>query len=211
MLSTNLSQPSRFSSLLRSSSSLYSCRSPISSFTVSCELHSTQDELTLQYRVLDCTRGLVPHERAHDWSLLSVRHLPLRYADFCRPSGAGTIITTFIVGRMLDYYYQREEARVGGDFRKHPDTFRLEWTRISCMYPFMGIFVLSAIALGWCLQVRAHLAATLIMQFLVGLGTGTVSMATVYGQDLLPGKGGAVSASLNLVRCAFGAIGTGTV
>lgn len=65
--------------------------------------------------------------------------------------------------------------------------------------------------MGWCLQAKAPLAATLVLQFLVGLGTGTIGTATVYGQDILPGKGGAVSASLNLVRCAFAAIGTATV
>ncbi|ODO06339.1 hypothetical protein L198_01571 [Cryptococcus wingfieldii CBS 7118] len=35
--------------------------------------------------------------------------------------------------------------------------------------------------------------------------------ATIYAQDISPGKGGAVSASYNLVRCAFGAIGTATI
>lgn len=79
------------------------------------------------------------------------------------------------------------------------------------MYPFITVFCTAAVALGWCLHAKAHLAATLMMQLLVGLGTGTISTATIYGQDVLPGKGGAVSASLNLVRCAFGALGTGTM
>ncbi|BEI95796.1 hypothetical protein CcaverHIS631_0107450 [Cutaneotrichosporon cavernicola] len=127
------------------------------------------------------------------------------------PGGAGTITSALLNGKQLDWYYQREERRVGGEHRKKPDTFRLELTRIRCMYPFMAVFCSAAIALGWCLQARAPLAATLVMQFLVGLGTGTISTATIYGQDILPGKGGAVSASLNLVRCAFGALGTGVI
>lgn len=127
------------------------------------------------------------------------------------PGGAGTIMSALLNGKQLDWYYQREERRVGGEHRKKPDTFRLELTRIRCMYPFMTVFCTAAVAVGWCLHARAHLAATLFMQFLVGLGTGTVSTATIYGQDVLPGKGGAVSASLNLVRCAFGALGTGVM
>lgn len=126
------------------------------------------------------------------------------------PGGAGTIISALLNGKQLDFYYQREERRAGGDHRKS-DAFRLERTRIRCMYPFITVFCIAAIGLGWCLQMRAHLAATLIMQFLMGLGTGTVSTATIYGQDVLPGKGGAVSASLNLIRCAFGALGTGVM
>lgn len=38
-----------------------------------------------------------------------------------------------------------------------------------------------------------------------------MEIATVYGQDLKPTNAGAVSASLNLVRCLFGAVGSGVV
>jgi len=68
--------------------------------------------------------------------------------------------------------------------------------------------------LGWCLEARAPLAATLVVNFFVGLGTGTINtgisplfnihefdtdviIATVYGQDLKAGQGGAVSASVS--------------
>lgn len=82
------------------------------------------------------------------------------------------------------------------------------------------------------------------MGFFVGLGSSTVNVgeplrhfhhcvvriadpiAQLYGQDILPGQGGAVSASvsgrpelrgigltiqLNLVRCIFGAVGTAVI
>lgn len=124
------------------------------------------------------------------------------------PGGAGTIASALVNGQLLDRVYRREEVRAGGDFRRCPRTFRLERTRLRCMYPFAVLFVAACTALGWCLQARAPLAAVLAVQFCVGLGTGTTSMATIYGQDVLPGKGGAVSASLNLVRCAFGAVGS---
>jgi hypothetical protein len=134
------------------------------------------------------------------------------YIGLCYlPSGAGAILTTFLNGRQLDYYYRKEERRVGGDYRKRPDDFRVELARIRCLYPFISVLVLAAIGLGWALRYKAPLAVTLVLQFFVGLGTGTIGTATVYGQDILPGKGGAVSASLNLVRCAFGALGTGVM
>ncbi|KAG8992036.1 hypothetical protein FRB94_012033 [Tulasnella sp. JGI-2019a] len=127
------------------------------------------------------------------------------------PSGIGSIISSLINGRQLDYYYRKEERRVGGDYRKKREEFRIELTRLRCIFPFMACFIVAATSLGWCLQAKAPLAATLVVNFFIGLGTGTVNTATVYGQDIKPGQGGAVSASLNLVRCLFGAVGTAII
>ncbi|OCF45038.1 hypothetical protein I317_01089 [Kwoniella heveanensis CBS 569] len=127
------------------------------------------------------------------------------------PSGIGTIISAQLNGRQLDFWFRREERRVGGDYRKKPETFDIEYTRIRCLAPFCVMFLSSVTALGWCLQVKAPLAATLVVNFFMGLGTGTIGTATVYGQDIAVGKGGAVSASLNLVRCIFGAIGVAAI
>ncbi|WVW79763.1 hypothetical protein I302_101733 [Kwoniella bestiolae CBS 10118] len=127
------------------------------------------------------------------------------------PSGLGTICSAQLNGRQIDYWFRKEEKRVGGDYRKKPDEFDLDYTRIRCLAPFATLFLVSVTSLGWCLQVKAPLAATLVVNFFMGLGTGTIGTATVYGQDLKPGKGGAVSASLNLVRCIFGAIGVAAI
>ncbi|KAL8291500.1 hypothetical protein RQP46_002478 [Phenoliferia psychrophenolica] len=91
------------------------------------------------------------------------------------PGGVGCIISSLLNGKQLDHYYQREEARVGGDYRAKPDEFRIYLTRLRCLVPFTACF-------------------------LVG--------CTVYGQDIAPGQGGAVSASLNILRCLLAALGT---
>ncbi|KAG8990670.1 hypothetical protein FRB94_013187 [Tulasnella sp. JGI-2019a] len=127
------------------------------------------------------------------------------------PNGLGSIVSTLINGRQLDYYYRKEESRVGGDYRKKKEEFRIELTRLKCIFPFMACFIVATTSLGWCLQAKAPLAATLVVNFFVGLGTGTIGTATVYSQDIKPGQGGAVSASLNLVRCLFGAVGTAII
>ncbi|EIW69113.1 hypothetical protein TREMEDRAFT_31494 [Tremella mesenterica DSM 1558] len=127
------------------------------------------------------------------------------------PSGIGSVCSSLLNGRQIDYYYRREERRVGGDYRKKGEEFKIEYTRLRCIIPFMALFIVAATALGWCLEAKAPLAATLVVNFFVGLGTGTINTATVYGQDLKPGQGGAVSASLNLVRCLFGAVGTAVI
>lgn len=127
------------------------------------------------------------------------------------PAGIGSIISGLLNGRQIDYYYRKEEARVGGDYRKKPHEFRLELTRIRCIIPFTICFLIASTALGWCLEAKAPLAVTLVVNFFIGLGTGTLNTSVVYGQDLKVGQGGAVSASLNLVRCIFGAVGTAVI
>ncbi|KAM0753667.1 MFS general substrate transporter [Meredithblackwellia eburnea MCA 4105] len=127
------------------------------------------------------------------------------------PCGIGTIFSSLLTGRQLDYYYQREEMRVGGDYRKKGEEFRIDPVRINCIYPFMVCFLAAITAQGWCLQARAPLAATLAMNFLVGLGSGTIGHATVYAQDLRVGQGGGASACLNLVRCLWGAAATAVI
>jgi hypothetical protein len=60
-----------------------------------------------------------------------------------------------------------------------------------------SIFIVASTALGWCLEANAPLAATLVVNFFIGFGSGSINLATVYGQDLKPGNGGAVSASVS--------------
>ncbi|WVQ77779.1 hypothetical protein IAR50_007469 [Cryptococcus sp. DSM 104548] len=127
------------------------------------------------------------------------------------PLGLGTIISSQLNGRQLDYYYRKEEARVGGDYSSKPHQFKTELTRIRCLIPFAVCSCLATIGQGWCLEKHVHIAATLVFNFFVGLGSGTVGSITVYAQDVKPGKGGAVSAAFNLVRCMFAAIAVACV
>ena len=55
-----------------------------------------------------------------------------------RPSGIGSVVSSLLNGRQIDYYYRREERRVGGDYRKKGEEFRVEYTRLRCIAPFMA-------------------------------------------------------------------------
>jgi hypothetical protein len=53
-----------------------------------------------------------------------------------RPSGIGAILSSYLNGVQQDYYYRKEMARAGGDYRKVGEEFKLEWTRFRCLFPF---------------------------------------------------------------------------
>ncbi|ODN85271.1 hypothetical protein L198_07595 [Cryptococcus wingfieldii CBS 7118] len=127
------------------------------------------------------------------------------------PCGFGTILSTILNGKQLDYYFRREERRVGGDYSSHPHTFNTERCRLYCFIPYTVVGLVAMTAQGWCLEAGAPLGGVLVVNFFVGLGMGVVTTSTMYAQDICPNKGGAISASFNLVRCAFAAIGTATI
>lgn len=36
----------------------------------------------------------------------------------------------------MDWLYRKEENRVGGDFRKKGEVFKIERSRLRCLFPF---------------------------------------------------------------------------
>ena len=78
-----------------------------------------------------------------DSATCASQNSPLKYfltgslPSLYSPGGIGCIISSILNGKQLDYYYQREEKRIGGDYRKKPDEFRIYLTRLRCLVPFM--------------------------------------------------------------------------
>ncbi|WVN89919.1 uncharacterized protein L203_105149 [Cryptococcus depauperatus CBS 7841] len=127
------------------------------------------------------------------------------------PSDVGIIVSSQLNGFQFDYYFSKKEQQVGGDYRAYSGSFRIELTRLRCLIPFTICSIIAITVQGWCLQVKAPPAMTLIIKFSVGLGTGVIGIVTVYGQDIKSRRGGAVSAALNLVRCIFGSISVAVI
>lgn len=124
--------------------------------------------------------------------------------------GAGVAIGSVSTGLLMDRLYAKEKARVGGDHRTEP-AFRLERTRMGILPVHAVICLASAIALGWTMYYRVHVAVPIILNFIFGLGTAITTVATIIGIDLMTGQGGAVTASFNFTRCLCGAVEVGTV
>lgn len=126
-------------------------------------------------------------------------------------NGVGTGASGFICGRIMDRVYRKELARVGGNHRTHPEEFRLERTRF-IFFPFqVVIFLTSCICFGWTIDAQVHVAAPIIFTFIIGIGVSYLTTTTIYGLDLFPGQGGAITAAFNLTRCLLGAAATSVV
>ncbi|WRT65600.1 uncharacterized protein IL334_002545 [Kwoniella shivajii] len=127
------------------------------------------------------------------------------------PGGVGAGVSGFFTGKIMDFFYRREKRRVGGDHRQNPDEFRLERVRFIILPFQVGTILCAILGLAWGVEAHTHIAVLIVMNFFIGMGTGYLTTATIYSIDLFPGKGGAVTATFNLIRCAMGAISTSTV
>jgi hypothetical protein len=74
---------------------------------------------------LGCATCTFTHNRVPLSSLMQVY----------RPAGIGTICAALTLGRLLDRSYRREEARVGGDYRKRGEDFNIELARFRVAVP----------------------------------------------------------------------------
>lgn len=53
-----------------------------------------------------------------------------------RSNGLGIMVAVLTNGKYIDYNYRKEEKRVGGDYRKMGDIFRIELARYRSIIPF---------------------------------------------------------------------------
>lgn len=111
-------------------------------------------------------------------------------------NGVGVALGGILTGRTMDKLYAREKARVGGDHRAQPD-FELERARLALLPWHAGIMLVSSIALGWTMKYSVHVSVPIILNFVFGIGTGFLTTTTIFGIDLMPGQGGAVTASVS--------------
>ena len=164
----------------------------------------------LQYTVFGCLAASLSSQMIQSYSL-SYLTAGLVYL----PSGAGGILASYSMGRLLDYDYRVTARRYGLPVSKSTNDiskFPIEQARLRSVFPFLVVNALATIGYGWTLHVKAHLAAPLVMQFFTG--SASVAIFLVCGSlltDLNPDRSATVQASYNLIRCALGASGVGAL
>lgn len=126
------------------------------------------------------------------------------------PIGAGSAISTFTTGKLLNRNY-RKHAKLNGfpleRNRQHDmSNFPIEKARLEIATPFILIGSLALIAYGWTVDYQVHLAAPIVFLFVTGYTfiAGYSSMAILM-VDLNSEKAATATAANNLVRCLLGA------
>ncbi|KAF2763176.1 MFS general substrate transporter [Pseudovirgaria hyperparasitica] len=132
------------------------------------------------------------------------------------PYGMGSLIAPLISGRAMDCNYRRIAAKIGFPIdRKRGDdlkNFPIERTRIQVAWPLFIVGNTMFLVYGWVLQVEAHLAISLVLQFLMGMcQTGAFNVMSVLLIDLYPQSPATATAANNLVRCLVGAGGAAII
>ena len=132
------------------------------------------------------------------------------------PYGAGCIVASFLCGKLMDLNYKRI-AKINNitiDRTRSDDlrNFPIEEARVQVIYPLVALGIAALLAYGWVLQFEVHLAAPLILLFVIGLClVGSYDVMCVMLVDLYPESPATATAANNLVRCLLGAGGTGVI
>ena len=120
-------------------------------------------------------------------------------------NGVGSVVGTYITGKLLDRDYKRAAAAAG------TGPFPLEKARMRLLPLFAVLQSASILMFGWTIDRNVAIAAPIVSTFITGWCV--VSMAGIVSTYLVDvhGGGGAATASLNLARCLLAAGGTSFV
>ncbi|KAH7930390.1 MFS general substrate transporter [Leucogyrophana mollusca] len=133
--------------------------------------------------------------------------------------GGGMLIGSVMTGKLLDHDYKRIKERMIKRAEANPENclkpedavkeehFPIERARLRTMPVYLGIFIVCCAGYGWCLQERANLGVTLVLQIIIGYTVVSVmNIIQTLLVDLMPSQSSSVTACNNLVRCTTGAV-----
>lgn len=124
--------------------------------------------------------------------------------------GFGMICGSFIRGKVLDRDYRVTYQKFKEEHPDKPESeFPIFHARFRTLWSNIIIMQVACIIYGWTVQINAHLAVPLVIQFIFGVcASGVMNTSQTLLVDLYPGKGASITASNNLVRCVLGATAT---
>lgn len=110
-----------------------------------------------------------------------------------------------VVARKLNFTIDKKK---GDDLLKFP----LERARFRSVWWYVLCSSSALLAYGWVIQNDVHLAATVILQFIVGFAvTGVFNVCNTYIVDVYPEDSASASASVSITRCLLAAGGVAVV
>ncbi|KAJ8120633.1 hypothetical protein ONZ43_g2706 [Nemania bipapillata] len=126
------------------------------------------------------------------------------------PLAAGSVLAVVLVGKSLNWNFQRHAKRLGITVNKgrHMDLseFPIEKARIEVLVPPFLLSVIVITAWGWTVENQVSVGVVVVLVFLLGLGlSGTASVFSALITDIRPEKASAASASNNIIKFLLGA------
>ncbi|KAI1753974.1 major facilitator superfamily domain-containing protein [Xylaria castorea] len=126
------------------------------------------------------------------------------------PLAVGSVVAVVLVGKALNWNFQRHAKRLGVtvDKDRHMDLseFPIERARIEVLVPPFILSVLVITAWGWTVENRLSVGVVVVLVFLLGLGlSGVASVFSALITDIRPEKASAASASNNIIKFLLGA------
>ncbi|KAI0478150.1 major facilitator superfamily domain-containing protein [Xylaria cf. heliscus] len=126
------------------------------------------------------------------------------------PLAAGSVVAVLLVGKALNWNFQRHAKRLKITVNKGQlmdlSEFPIERARIEVLVlPFL-LSVLVITAWGWTVENRVSIGVVVVLVFLLGLGlSGVASVFSALITDIRPEKASAASASNNIIKFLLGA------
>ncbi|ERT01196.1 hypothetical protein HMPREF1624_02438 [Sporothrix schenckii ATCC 58251] len=127
------------------------------------------------------------------------------------PMAAGSALTAFVMGPLMNYNYRRHARRLGlpVDKSRQADLadFPIERARLEVGIPLAVLATVVILCWGWVLEKRVSVAIPCVLNFFYGMGMiGFNNATSVLLIDVSPGHAGAAVAANNLARCLLGAL-----
>ncbi|KAB8343248.1 hypothetical protein FH972_022837 [Carpinus fangiana] len=137
-------------------------------------------------------------------------YTPLQIGLCFIPSGVGSALAAFAMGRFLDWNFKRQARIVGmeidRDKQQDLSQFPIEKARLQVLFPIVFMSGGSVIAYGWMMQYRVSIAGPMIFLLLSTFFiTGSLQCLSALVIDLNRDRPSSASAAMNLARCLFGA------
>ncbi|KAE9402493.1 MFS general substrate transporter [Gymnopus androsaceus JB14] len=133
-------------------------------------------------------------------------------------NGIGSLLGNTLTGRLLDRDYQkfleRENTTTGEPMPpgQNQSLMFIEKARLRSLMYNAPLFVSCIVVFGWIIQIRAHIAVSIVLSFFIGWFDSSILITySTLIVDLFPQAASTSSASINLVRCLLGAVGTSTI
>ncbi|KAK7927614.1 MFS multidrug transporter [Apiospora marii] len=132
------------------------------------------------------------------------------------PLGGGSIFAAAVLGRLINWNYERHCRRLGVPFERSKQQdltgFPIEKARLEIGLPLLALASAVLMGWGWAMQYKTHIAVPCVLLFLLGIGLiGFSNTSNVLLVDVNQGHAGAATAANNLTRCLVGAGATAAI